>query len=526
MPRLGTEKTAVQNPLVRYATEAGWTYLSRQEAERLRHGATGLFLHDVLLAQLQALNPGVVDAARARAIVRRLALVQPTIEGNEQAWQWLRGLKTVFVDEEGRERNVRLLDAGRIAVNTFHVTDELSFSNGTHTIRADVVLFVNGVPVIVIETKSAGRLDGIAEALDQVRRYQREAPELLALVQLYALTHIIHYYYGVTWNLSRKALFNWRDEQAGDFETLVKSFVAPSRVLRVLTDFMLFVRKDGELSKIVLRPHQMRAVERVVQRAKDPTKHRALVWHTQGSGKTYTMITVARLLVEDPAFENPTVLLLVDRNELEAQLFGNLHDAGLGDVPMAGSKRELRDLLKSDRRGLIVSMIHKFDGVPANLNLRRNIFVLVDEAHRTTGGDLGNYLMGALPNATYVGFTGTPIDRTAQGKGTFKVFGADDERGYLDKYSIRESVHDGATVPLHYALAANALLVDRETLEREFLDLAAVEGVSDIEELNRVLDRAVTLKAMLKNPERVEQVAAAVAEHFRQTVEPMGYKAF
>jgi type I restriction enzyme R subunit len=251
-----------------------------------------------------------------------------------------------------------------------------------------------------------------------------------------------------------------------------------------------------------------------------------LVWHTQGSGKTYSMIVVAKRLIEDPAFQNPTVLMLVDRNELEAQLFGNLEAVGFGHVEVARSKRHLQKLLKSDRRGLIVSMIHKFDDIPERINERRNIFVLVDEAHRTTGGDLGNYLMGALPNATYLGFTGTPIDRTAYGKGTFKVFGCDDPKGYLDKYSIRESVEDGTTVPLHYALAPNELQVDREVLEREFLDLAELEGVSDIEELNQVLERAVTLKNLLKNRERVDKVARFVAQHFQETVEPMGYKAF
>ena len=134
--------------------------------------------------------------------------------------------------------------------------------------------------------------------------------------------------------------------------------------------------------------------------------------------------------------------------------------------------------------------------------------------------------MGALPNATYIGFTGTPIDRTAYGKGTFKVFGTDDPKGYLDKYSIRESVEDGTTVPLHYSLAPNDLRVDRETLEKEFLELAELEGVSDVEELNKVLERAVTLKNMLKNRDRVDKVARFVAEHFRTNVEPMGYKAF
>jgi type I restriction enzyme R subunit len=371
-------------------------------------------------------------------------------------------------------------------------------------------------------------MEGIAEAMDDIRYYHQKGPELLALGQVYALTHLLQFHYGATWNLSGKALFNWQDElvSAKDFEGLCKSFIAPRRVLRTLTDFILFTRKDEELSKVILRPHQMRAVERCVGRGRDRKRRRGLVWHTQGSGKTYTMITVAKRLIEDLAFEHPTILMLVDRNELEAQLYGNLEALGFGRVEVARTRAHLKKLLGSDRRGLIVSMIHKFDKIKENICPRKNVFVLVDEAHRSTGGDLGNYLMGALPNATYIGFTGTPIDRTVHGKGTFKVFGAADEQGYLDKYSIRESIEDGTTVPLHYSLAPNELRVDRETLEREFLDLAEAEGVSDFEELNRVLERAVTLKNMLKNRDRVEKVARFVADHFARNVEPMGYKAF
>jgi len=524
---LRSERQVVQKPLVRYATEVGWTYLSPDDALRLRRGETSPILWDTFIQKAQSLNPGTVDHLKAEEIASRLIRVPPTIEGNLQAWEYLKGLKTVFVEAERRERNLRLLDFNNPHRNAFHVTDEFSFTNGVHTIRADVIFLINGIPVILIETKSATRLDGIAEGLDQVRRYHREGPELAALMQLFSLTHMIQYYYGATWNLSQNNLFNWKDETAGrDFETLVKTFVAPERVLRVLRDFILFTHKDDELQKVVLRPHQMRAVERALVRAHDPARRRGLVWHTQGSGKTYTMITIAKRIVEEPVFKNPTVLMLVDRTELETQLFGNLAACGLGSVEVADSKERLRELLKTDTRGIIVSMIHKFDDIPANINTRSNIFVLVDEAHRTTGGDLGNYLMGALPKATYLGFTGTPIDKTTYGKGTFKVFGKDDPQGYLDKYSIAESIEDGTTVPLYYALAPNELRVERQILEQEFLDLVEAEGVSDIEDLNRVLDKAVNLKNMLKNRDRVQRVAQYVAKHFTETVEPLGYKAF
>jgi type I restriction enzyme R subunit len=527
---IGGERAGVQKPFVHYATEAGWAYLSPDDALRLRSGGVASPVLDaVLVEQLQRLNPGVVDHRRAEETVKRLVRVRPSIEGNLDAWGYLKGLKTVFVEEEKQERNIRLLDPERPEANRFHVTDEFAFSNGVPPdIRVDILFLVNGVPVLAVETKRATAMEGIAEAIDDIRYYHQNGPELLALGQIYALTHLLQFHYGATWNLSGKALFNWRDElvSAQDFEGLCKSFIAPRRILRTLTDFILFTRKDEELSKVILRPHQMRAVERCIGRGRDRKRRRGLVWHTQGSGKTYTMITVAKRLIEDPAFEHPTVLMLVDRNELEAQLYGNLEALGFGRVEVARTKAHLRKLLGSDRRGLIVSMIHKFDRIKENICPRKNVFVLVDEAHRSTGGDLGNYLMGALPNATYIGFTGTPIDRTAHGKGTFKVFGAEDEQGYLDKYSIRESIQDGTTVPLHYSLAPNELRVDREILEREFLDLAEAEGISDFEELNKVLERAVTLKNMLKNRDRVEKVAAFVADHFTRNVEPMGYKAF
>ncbi len=235
----------------------------------------------------------------------------------------------------------------------------------------------------------------------------------------------------------------------------------------------------------------------------DAERRRGLIWHTQGSGKTLTMITIpARLLRESGERDKPTVLLLVERNELEQQLFRNIQGYGIPTVEVAQSKADLERILKGDYRGLVISMIHKFDGLRADINLRSDVVVLVDEAHRTTGGDLGTYLLAALPNATYIGFTGTPIDRLATGRSTFHVFnnGADRE-GYLDKYSIAESIDDGTTVALNYALAPSDLRADQETLNRAFLSLSEAAGVAD-------LDRAVELRELMKAPTRVAQIAA------------------
>ena len=550
-----TERRTVQEPMARYSTQVAWQELSAEEAERLRRGTDGLLLYEVFLRQVQRLNPGIVGLREAQDLAERLVRLRPNIQGNLEAWEYLRGRKTVYVAAEKRERNIALLDFEHWENNTFHVTQELRYTGGQKPIRIDIAYFVNGMPILLVETKAAHKQDALAEALKQVRRYHEQGAPLLALMQLFAITHLVRFYYGPTWNTERKALINWRTSaratQASplhgtapvgahgrsphsDFETLVKDFVHPARMVRVLRDFILFVRRDGELTKVVLRPHQMRAVEKVLQRAEEAVrplpdrkpKRRGLVWHTQGSGKTFTMITIARRLLADPVFQNPTVLMLVDRNDLEQQLFSNLAALGLGHAKVVESKRELRDLMRQDYRGLIVSTIHKFHEMPANINTRANIFVLIDEAHRTTGGDLGTYLMAALPNATILGFTGTPIDRSAHGKSTFQIFGVDDPpHGYLDKYSIRESIEDGATVPLHYTLAENDLRVDRETLEQEFLDLAEAEGLSDPDQLNRILERAVTLRNMLKNPDRIRRVARFVVEHYRQYVEPLGYKA-
>jgi len=540
---LGDEKYSAQDPIIKYVQEEsaeygssegtkvflnlGWEYVKPDEALRLKGGENGLIFKDVFIKQLQRLNPGFMDHLLAEEVLKDLERIPPNIQGNLITWEYLKGLKTKFVPNEKRERNVTFLDTDEIDRNIFQVTDEFTFTNGSKTIRADVVFLINGVPLILVETKAPHRIDPLNEAYKQVKRYHQQAPELLAILQIFGLIDVIRFYYGATWNLSGGSLFEWKDELDQGYETLIKTFFDRKRVIKILTDFILFTKQDEELKKVVLRPHQMKAVDKIIERAKNPSKQRGLIWHTQGSGKTYTMIVTAKKIIEDPFFENPTVIMLVDRNELESQLFSNLKSVGIENVEVVESKKHLRQLLKTDKRGLIVSMIHKFDNIPADLNLRENIFVLVDEAHRSTGGKLGTFLEGALPNATYIGFTGTPIDKTNYGKGTFVTFGKDDPpKGYLDKYSISESIKDGTTVPLYYTFAPNKMMVEKDVLEKEFLALAETQGVSDVEELNKVLEKAVRLKNMLKNNDRVQLISKFVAKHFKEYIEPMGFKAF
>jgi type I restriction enzyme R subunit len=534
MPAPSEHKT-VQARILAYAQECGWTLVSRDEAERRRGfdpdmppvdraKNRSLFFDDLLDAKVREFNPRYAEAEGA--LLGQFRHLHSDIYGNREFVEFLRNRGKYLDHEEKRERDLILIDYDDPTRNVYEVTEEWAFHNGHYGTREDVVFLVNGIPVLVIECKNANKDEAIALGVDQIRRYHRETPELFIPQQLFTATDAIGFSYGVTWNTVRRNIFNWKHDEIGKLEFKVKSFCAIPQVLAFLKDYIVFAEKDEELNKFILRQHQTGAVDATVRRALDPLRSRGLIWHTQGSGKTFTMIKAAERLFREPAADKPTVVLMIDRNELEDQMLKNLAALGLSNVEHANSIARLNQLLRDDYRGIIVTMIHKFRDMPANINARSNIYVLIDEAHRTTGGDLGTYLMAGLPNATFVGFTGTPVDKTVYGKGTFKTFGCEDDQGYLHKYSIADSIQDGTTLPLYYQLAPNDMLVPHETLDKEFLSLAEAEGVADIEELNKILERAVNLKNFLKGKERIQNVAKLVAEHYKANVEPLGYKAF
>ena len=492
-----------------------------------------MLFHDEVEAALHRCNPWLGDEA-VRAAVERIEALPATIEGNREMLAWLRGERQWYDEAERRQRPVRLVDFDAPGANTLHVIWEWTLTPPARKgNRADVMFVVNGVPVAIVEHKNPTDRAAIEKGVAQVRRYESETPELLGTAQLFNVTHLLDYWYGVTWNATRRFMARWKERPDDSYRFAVQSFFEPAAFLRTLRDWILFYVEDGETRKSVLRQHQRRAVDRIVERCAAPAKRRGLIWHTQGSGKTFTLLTAARLILErKDDFHTPTVVVVVDRTDLEGQLRGwverLLGEMQQQDIPVwrARSRAALRDLLTADRRGLILSMIHKFEGIEKNANTRDNVFVFIDEAHRSVARDLGTYLMAALPNATIIGFTGTPIDRTAHGEGTFTIFGTDDARGYLDKYTIGESIGDETTLPIRHRMAPSDMTVPAERLDREFFALAEAEGVTDVEELNAALDRAVGLRTFLTADDRIEKVADFVAEHFRENVAPLGYKAF
>ena len=314
-----SEAGTVQFPMVKHAVEIGWKPLTPDAAKEKRGGDAGMLFRDELAAKLAAFNPWM-SAEAIRSVIETLDAIPPTIEGNRDMLAWLRGERQWYDENDKRHRAVKLVDFENTDANSSHVTWEwvLKPVGRPKGNRADVMFVVNGVPVCIVEHKNPKDGDAIERAVKQLRRYELETPELIGSPQLFNLTHLLDYWYGVTWNATRRDMARWKQTREESYRFAVQAFFERTDFLRTLQHWILFYVQDSETRKSVLRQHQQRAINAIVDRCADPNKTRALVWHTQGSGKTFTLLTSARLILEDKErFKNATVLLVVDRTELE-----------------------------------------------------------------------------------------------------------------------------------------------------------------------------------------------------------------
>jgi type I restriction enzyme R subunit len=302
----------------------------------------------------------------------------------------------------------------------------------------------------------------------------------------------------------------------------VTSMLRPDVVLDILQNFTLFATdKKHRRIKVICRYQQYETVNKIVARVVAGYPKKGLIWHFQGSGKSLLMVFAAQKLRMHPKLGNPTVMIVVDRIDLDTQITATFNAADVPNMVGVPDRKELQRLLAQDVRKVLITTIHKFGEAGGVLNDRKNVIVMVDEAHRTQEGDLGRKMREALPNAFLFGLTGTPINRAD--RNTFWAFGADEDvAGYMSRYSFQDSIRDKATLPLHFEAPTVKLKIDKTAIDEAFQQITDDMSEQDRDDLAK---RAAKMAVLVKNPERVRAVVEHIVQHYQTKVEPNGFKA-
>lgn len=538
-----SELSTVQSWLVDQLTSLGWEHVPGDYGRALRPAgsvpreATDVLVEEWLLEALETLNPelhGSPERVDEVLPVIRMAVLSAASEGlvaaNERMTTLLRGDYTHKYVGTDEYVPLRLIDFDDFDHNTFVVSEEVSIGPEGNRRRFDIVLWVNGIPLVVVETKTPVKaaVSWLNGARDIDRTYAVEHPEFFAPNVLVAATEGREFHYGGVGQRAESWLMWGSTDDPYDLDGLprvqrsVDLLLTPARILSVLRDFTLFEQvPGGGQRKLVPRYPQVEAAEAIHNKVV-AGGDRGLIWQYQGTGKTLLMAFTALKLLHDERVGGPTVVVVLDRLDLIEQVERQFKTAGLPRVSTAGSKAELQRLLKDDKRGIIVTTIFRFEGA-GRLNDRDNVIVLVDEAHRTTEGSLGDDMRTALPNARFFGLTGTPI--ADEDRNTFKLFGDPNDPGYvLNTYSMERSIADGASVPVHVESRLVDFHLNKEALDEAFEELADEESLSE-EERDFLAGKAGHIQTILMNPDRIARVCADIVDHYTAKVAPVGMKA-
>jgi type I restriction enzyme R subunit len=533
-----TELTYAEEPAVEWLRQLGWAHVHGPEIapngpEPERESWNEVILVGRLRAALVDLNPDVPRTAveHALARVQETASADPVRDHLAFHELLLEGVPVTTV-EDGVERalRLRLVDWDRTELNDFLEVTQLRVVIGRKNRRPDIVLYVNGLPLGQIEVKDPG--DPVATprgAANQVAHYVETIPSLYRFVELVAVSDLIQARLG-TLTTPAEHFAEWKTMDPAEMEgrsaldVLIDGVFRPDRFLNLIRHFVLFEELGGKLFKIAAKYHQVDAVNRAVEataQAMDSDGRAGVIWHTQGSGKSYSMVFYAWKLRTDPRFSNPTMVALTDRIDLDDQLYQTFaSQRSLAPaVKQANSISDLRGLLDRPAGGIVFTTIQKFateagESMPA-LSTRRNVIVIADEAHRTHYAKLAQNVTLALPHATRIGFTGTPIE-TAD-RSTKVAFG-----DYISVYRMERAVADGATVPIYYESRRISLDVKDETLLREVEEKLTGE---EEEAAAKLVTAWTRLERVVGTRERMERVAHDVAEHWLAGAAKEGGKA-
>lgn len=526
----------VQDWVAGRISDLGWDLADDDQPLDRQHDE--VLLYRDVVAVIKRLNPEVGDDDdRVEQVLSRLRAVllsvvnDGLVSANEEMVAWLRGHRTVrFVGEE-RDTPIRLINFDDPRANRLRVATEVTYVIGRENRRYDVVLWVNGFPVVVGEMKAPGLswLNGAEEIVDG---YEQRTPAFFVSSILNFASEGKELRYGAVCQPPEMWLpwFDTRDElMLPDLLTVGRSIellLTPERLLDILRTYTLFGRRrttsGASAVKIIPRYPQVEAVEAIVRRCLDPDKRQGLVWHHQGSGKTLLMAFAAAKLRQQDALDAPTIVVVLDRLNLIEQTQAEFASVGLPQLKIAETKEQLRTLLREDARGVIVTTIFRF-AEAGLLNERDNIVVMVDEAHRTQEGRLGLDMREALPNARFIGLTGTPI--STDDRNTWSTFGdLSDENGVLNHYSVDRSIADGATLPIHVETRLLNFHFDREALEEAFDAMVADEGL-DEKQRDFLARKGARAEHIAHDPDRVAAVSRDIVSHYRERIGPLGLKA-
>jgi len=534
------EDNVTEQMCIDVAERVGYKYVS---ADNLRQDKSSVIVDSLLQEALMKING--ISVSEAQIVIQKVkARIASGISGDIITAN--QNLRKLFFDEnsfpfgeDGEYKTIYFFDtnpATAAANNSYVVTNQWEYPKSSYAggKRLDIVLLINGIPVVIGEVKTATKAsvtwaDGAKDTLD----YQKSLPEMFVPNILnFSSEGKELYYAGIGAPLTKWGpWFAGEEREHGTLKSVQKnlaSLIDPIRLLDIFRFFSVFTTdpRTSRRIKVVCRYQQyyggMAIVNRVMARTKTgigPKK--GLIWHFQGSGKSWLMVFASQMLMKKQELNAPTVVIVDDRRDLRAQITGDFTRAEIPNIDFAYTKEELKTFFLQDQRKILITTIFLFGDVKEALNLRENIILLVDEAHRTQEGDLGECMRVALPNAFFFGLTGTPINK--RDRNTFKCFGAEEDHGgYMSKYTFQDSIDDGATLELNFREVPVEMHLDEANLNSAFEEMARENNLTD-EEKDQ-LTRGTKVEAFFTSPKRIHDVCVNIIEHYRNYIRPTGLK--
>jgi len=534
------EAQLVEDYLINKLVESGWKFIPSDELER---GYDEPLLIPSLLRALERINKdaGIGDEEKNR-VLNELKLTGAGAEGAKRILNFYKFGAPVKFERERVVKYIQLFDYQNIENNEFIVTRQANYY-GSDRIRTDIMLYVNGIPLVSIEGKSPVSLsENWYTAYKQIKRYEKTVPELYKYVQIgVAVESIARYFTIVPWQ-EDVSTHEWIEEELDSVDSTIE-MLSREKLLDIIKHFLFFRVEFGDAGKVITRYMQHRAANKMVERVISnlngkETKDKGLIWHWQGSGKTLTMIFAANKLYYMKELENPTVFFIVDRVELEEQLYKELNAMDSVTPEIIGTIDKLKEVIEYDdyrgKRGVFITLIHKFrpeelkevdnelseaSNKKDTIKTRKNVIAFIDEGHRTQYGLLATQMKAIFKKAFFFALTGTPISK--KGKDTYLEFSYPPQEPYLDRYFITDSIRDGFTVKIVYQPRLEKKIHLKKELLEAFLEEEIEELPEEIREdtEERVKKKVNAIKVILENEERIKVIAEDVAGHYKDNVD-------